>query len=355
VVEVLESSDSALEYIVAPRHVGRRGDTLNSKPLQRIRLTPGALLTVRISSPQADVLKVTVEHHQGQLDPGPHFELHPDGPPPSFQTKSDISNPDMVSFTSGTLSVGVNTTPFIYGMTFTDSANPTPHLTSVETKGQAVVDLPYHYTLSSMSNTSCLSTLHSAQPIHQNTTPGQRTSGGWVRFMLNEMDLAVDEKIYGLGERFGPFIKNGQNVGMWNADGGTSSEQAYKNVPFYLSSRGYGVFVNHSEEVEFEVGREKCSKVGFSVKGEKLEYYVFGGGSMKAVSTSARGLVPADKQALSNYVKLTGMPALPPAWSFGLYLSTSFTTSYDQATVTSFLEGMRSRGCPVRVFHLDCL
>jgi alpha-glucosidase (family GH31 glycosyl hydrolase) len=57
----------------------------------------------------------------------------------------------------------------------------------------------------------------------------------------------------------GPFVKNGQNVGMWNADGGTSSEQAYKNIPFYLSSHGYGVFVNHPEEVEFEVGREKCS------------------------------------------------------------------------------------------------
>jgi alpha-glucosidase (family GH31 glycosyl hydrolase) len=102
--------------------------------------------------------------------------------------------------------------------------------------------------------------------------------------MLAETTLSVGETIYGLGERFGPFVKNGQNIGMWNADGGTSSEQAYKNVPFYISSHGYGVFVNHPEEVEFEVGREKCSKVGFSVRGETLEYYVIGGGSMKAVS-----------------------------------------------------------------------
>jgi alpha-glucosidase (family GH31 glycosyl hydrolase) len=56
-----------------------------------------------------------------------------------------------------------------------------------------------------------------------------------------------------------------------------------------------------------------------------------------------------------NYVRMTGRPALPPAWTFGLYLSTSFTTSYDQDTVSSFLKGMRDRDCPVRVFHLDCL
>lgn len=55
-----------------------------------------------------------------------------------------------------------------------------------------------------------------------------------------------------------------------------------------------------------------------------------------------------------NYAKLTGKPALPPSWTYGLYLSTSFTTSYDEETVSSFLEGMKQRSCPVRVLHLDC-
>jgi len=99
-------------------------------------------------------------------------------------------------------------------------------------------------------------------------------------------------------------------------------------------------FVNHTEEVEFEVGREKCSKIGVSVRGERLEYYIVGGGSMKA--------------ALQNYVRITGRPSLPPAWTYGLYLSTSFTTSYDQKTVSGFLQGMKERNCPVRVLHLDC-
>jgi alpha-D-xyloside xylohydrolase len=81
-----------------------------------------------------------------------------------------------------------------------------------------------------------------------------------------------------------------------SVDGGTSSQQAYKAIPFYLSSRGYGVFVNHTDDVEFEVGAEKCSKVGTSVRGESLEYYVIsGGGSLK--------------KTLERYCLLTGRPA----------------------------------------------
>lgn len=63
----------------------------------------------------------------------------------------------------------------------------------------------------------------------------------------------------GLGERFTSFVKNGQVIDIWNRDGGTSSEQAYKNIPFYLTNRGYGVFVNHPECVSFEVATERVS------------------------------------------------------------------------------------------------
>jgi alpha-D-xyloside xylohydrolase len=57
---------------------------------------------------------------------------------------------------------------------------------------------------------------------------------------------------------------------------------------------------------------------------------------------------------LDRYTALTGRPALPPPWSFGLWLSTSFTTSYDEATVTSFIQGMADRDIPLHVFHFDC-
>lgn len=105
--------------------------------------------------------------------------------------------------------------------------------------------------------------------------------------------------MYGLGERFGPLVKNGQTVDIWNADGGTSSEQSYKNVPFYLTNRGYGVFVNHPEHVSFEVGSEAVERVQFSVPGETLEYFVI------------QGPTPAD--ILERYTRLTGRPAQVPA------------------------------------------
>jgi alpha-D-xyloside xylohydrolase len=63
---------------------------------------------------------------------------------------------------------------------------------------------------------------------------------------------------------------------------------------------------------------------------------------------------PSPREVLSRYTALTGRPALPPAWSFGLWLSTSFTTDYDEATVTRFIEGMAERRLPLHVFHFDC-
>lgn len=89
-----------------------------------------------------------------------------------------------------------------------------------------------------------------------------------------------------------------------------------------------------------EVGSEKGARVGAIVAGEELEYYFING--------------PTIKKVLSRYTAITGRPGLPPAWSFGLWLSTSFTTDYSEKTVSGFLQGMKERKCPVTVMHLDC-
>ena len=158
--------------------------------------------------------------------------------------------------------------------------------------------------------------------------------------MRGQMQVDVGEKLYGLGERFTPFVKNGQVVDMWNEDGGTSSEISYKNIPFYLSNRNYGVLVNEAGPVSFEVCSEAVTKVQFSVPGQRLDYVVLG--------------APDRKGVLTRYTALTGRPALPPAWTFGLWLTSSFTTSYDEATVSRFVDGMAQRDIPLRVFHFDC-
>lgn len=159
-------------------------------------------------------------------------------------------------------------------------------------------------------------------------------------YVFTQTTLSVGESVHGLGERFGAFNKVGQSVSLWNSDGGTSSDQAYKNVSFWLSSRGYGVFIDTPERVDLEIGSERCCRVQTSVEGQRLKWYIIYG--------------PTPKEVLFKYSILTGKPGTVPAWSFGLWLSTSFTTDYDEATVTGFLEGMKERDIPVEVFHFDC-
>ena len=159
-------------------------------------------------------------------------------------------------------------------------------------------------------------------------------------YVRQQLDLGVNEHVYGLGERFGALVRNGQSVDIWNEDGGTSTDQSYKNIPFYLTDKGYGVFVNHPDKVSFEVATEQVTKVEFSVPGESLDYFLINGPTMKDV--------------LKRYTDLTGKPALPAPWTYGLWLSTSFTTNYDEDTVMSFINGMLDRGIGLRVFHFDC-
>lgn len=71
--------------------------------------------------------------------------------------------------------------------------------------------------------------------------------------------------------------QSGQSIKVWNQDGGTSSDQAYKCIPFYMTNRNYGVFINNPGEVEVEVGSEKVSRVGVSVAGKSLEYFLIYG------------------------------------------------------------------------------
>ena len=158
--------------------------------------------------------------------------------------------------------------------------------------------------------------------------------------MVQRLTLPVGANVYGFGERFTAFVKNGQVVDTWNADGGTASEQAYKSIPFLLTDAGFGIFVDSPANVSFEVGSEVVSAIQFSAPGTSLDFYVIHG--------------PTPKEILERYTALTGRTALPPLWSFGLWLSTSFTTEYDEETVTHFVDGMAERGIPLSVMHLDC-
>lgn len=178
------------------------------------------MLTINISSPCNDVVKVKLTHFKGRKSRGPTYELFPDGKPAAPFIKVENPNPsstilpepapEPITFTSGSLSAKVNTSPKSYGITFSHGSR---YLTSTEYKGQAVIDVPYQLTLQQASEASCVST--QVDPS-TGVTNDEKGVGQMVRFMLNEVVLSVGESIYGLGERFGPFIKNGQQVSSWN-------------------------------------------------------------------------------------------------------------------------------------------
>ena len=283
----VELHDNEMVVYAAPRYVRERAWQLD---------TP--LFTLRFFSPQQGIIGVCIEHFQGRVDRGPHYPLNvQENVPVTMQNTAAFAG-----LTSGNLSVRV-TKGEVWALDFLRDG---VRITGSQAKNSGYVQ---------DGNTS-----------HQ--------------YMFERLDLSVGETVYGLGERFTALVRNGQTVETWNRDGGTSTEQAYKNIPFYLSRHGYGVLVNHPECVSFEIGSEKVSKVQFSVEGEYLEYFVIDG--------------PTPKAVLDRYTRLTGRPALPPAWSFGLWLTTSFTTQYDEATVNRFIDGMAARKLPLHVFHFDC-
>ena len=266
----------------------------------------GINLTMVITSPAPDVLRVQTYHHLGVKKREPEFELYQKEEQPLTVT----SDEEKLTVTSGGLILEIGKKNWYMAYR----------------RGNEVI------TRSAAKDLACMKTDWKGDAYDK--------GDGTETYMRQQLTMGVGELIYGLGERFTAFTKNGQSVAIWNEDGGTSTYQSYKNIPFYISNKGYGVFVNHPEKVEFEIGTEQVTKTAFSVEGGYLDYYLFNGPSMKEV--------------LERYTDLTGKPSLPAPWTFGLWLSTSFTTNYDEETVMSFVDGMLDRGIPLRTFHFDC-
>jgi alpha-D-xyloside xylohydrolase len=257
----------------------------------------GVAISVRFTSPMSDVIRVQITHFKGRREHLPVFDLDYTAVNPA----ASIGRDDQKAWLK------------------------TGHLSVV-----APVQGEWGFTF-----------YRDDQPL---TNSGRRAIGLFKRdgktYLREQLALNIGETVYGLGEHFGPFVKNGQAIDMWNEDGGTCTEYTYKNVPFYLTNHGYGVLVNHPGRVAFEVGSHHVNRVQFSVEGHSLDYYIFGG--------------PTPKEALEQYTALSGRPALPPAWSFGLWLSTSFITNYNEQDILANIARMEDLGIPIGVFHFDC-
>lgn len=225
--------------VLAPTSVVRgRYDTLNLPTFN-----------VDITTPAEGVIRVCAEHWQGATE-YPGFPLNADEP----------GNRDYVTVQAngnGDGEVGVNgadVTLTTGGLTVKVVKGAPWNLTFIGEDGKVLTESAGkslgRFKLGAESNVT-------AQPVSEFgvTMDGSARDESDV-FTAIQLHLSVGEDVYGLGERFGAYVKNGQSVDIWNEDGGTASEQGYKDIPFYMTSNGYGVLVNNRGHVSFEIGSE---------------------------------------------------------------------------------------------------
>jgi alpha-D-xyloside xylohydrolase len=148
-----------------------------------------------------------------------------------------------------------------------------------------------------------------------------------------------DECLFGLGPKYMSVNKRGERAVMWCADtsGTTTTELSYISIPFFMSSRGYGFFLNCGEKSIFELGSYSTVSGSVWVDSPLMDYYLI------------LGATPAE--ILKGYTLLTGRPAVPPKWAFGVWMSRCIYM--ERPTVEAVVKRMRSLDIPLDVVNVD--
>jgi alpha-D-xyloside xylohydrolase len=164
-----------------------------------------------------------------------------------------------------------------------------------------------------------------------------RRPSDYSRSVAAVFSLAAGEKLLGCGESFTRLDKRGQKVVLWVNDAqGPESYRMYKPVPFFLSNRGYGMFVHTSAPATFDFGATYQGTNALMLGDDALDLFVFLG---------------QPKDILDEYTKLTGKAAMPPLWSFGLWMSRISYFSEDE--VRGVAAKLRENRLPSDVIHID--
>lgn len=147
-----------------------------------------------------------------------------------------------------------------------------------------------------------------------------------------------NERFVGTGERFAKMDLSGQTLVLENFDAaGVNSRRAYKNVPFYTSSRGYGALLLTSATVRLSLADVSRRAVVARADDTALDLWLLGGG--------------APEQVLKAYRALTGFPRVPPLWSFGAWMARM--TYFSREEVERVAARLRAGNYPCDVIHLD--
>lgn len=147
-----------------------------------------------------------------------------------------------------------------------------------------------------------------------------------------------NECFYGTGERFAKMDLSGRTVQLYNQDGqGVNNRRTYKNIPFYLSSEGYGMFLHTTYFAKISMADHSTRSAQVMVEEPVIDTFIIGGDTPERI--------------LYHYRQLTGFPSMPPTWSFGTWMSRMTYFSADE--VQEICDRMRSEGYPCDVIHLD--
>lgn len=149
--------------------------------------------------------------------------------------------------------------------------------------------------------------------------------------------LSPGEKIFGCGESVTKLDKRGQKVNLFVTDPqGPETDQMYKPVPFFMSNRGYGMFMHTSAPVTCDFGNTYVGANKLFMGDEALDLFIF---------------IGEPKDILNEYTEIVGKPSMPPLWSFGTWMSR--ITYLEQSEGYDIAAKLRSYKIPSDVIHFD--
>ncbi|RYD92541.1 MAG: alpha-xylosidase, partial [Sphingobacteriales bacterium] len=204
-----------------------------------------------------------------------------------------------------------------------------------------IISKPWHVKIYDASGKLLTSTLHNSD-VQNTYTPilpfsYVRRNSDYSRSMAPVFSLEPDEKIFGCGESFTNFNKRGQKVVLWTDDAnGVQNETMYKPIPFYMSSRGYGVFMHTSSPITVDFGKYDTSANKMMIGDDEADLFFFLG---------------EPKDILNEYTNLTGKASMPPLWSFGLWMSR--ITYFSEKEGREVAKNLRKYKIPSDVIHFD--
>lgn len=209
-------------------------------------------------------------------------------------------------------------------------------------KGSVLITVkPWHVYIYDAKGKLLTSTLHldDVASTYTPVTPFSfvRKARDYSRSMDAVFSMSPEEKIFGCGESFTQFNKRGQKVILWTDDAnGVQNETMYKPIPFYMSSRGYGVFMHHSTPITIDFGKYFNGANSMMIGDDELDLFVF---------------IGQPKDILDEYTDLTGKTQMPPLWSFGFWMSR--ITYFSEQEGREIAKNLRKNKIPSDVIHFD--